>query len=170
MSMKYIISENQLKTIIETFNMGNKVILEDKYKDYKKGWYKYDSYGDLEVNDPLNTKIYLFPDEKGFLIELFLNGTMVGSFHCFVDEEGMANDVQINEEYQNKGLGKVLLLKAIDVSNAYLGYFETDTRGTTMRQNHVYKSLNNSGALKNWNELDYDKAQSVIDKISNSFN
>jgi len=143
--------------------------LKDKYKDFKKRWTVYDVYGDLEIKQPLSTKVYLFPEQSGFLLELYLNNKLVGNFHSFLDkEEGMMNDAEVETQYQNKGLGKLLLLKAADISNSYLGFFQTDVRGITPEQELVYKSLNKANAFKNWNELDYSTAQTLINDIVSS--
>lgn len=109
----------------------------------------------------------MFPNEKGFLVELFYNNSLVGEFHSFVDEEdGQMNDIEIKEDFQGKGLGKILLLVSINVSNNYLGFFQSDPRGLTKSQEYVYKSLNKVGILKNWNEINYNEAQNFIDKIT----
>ena len=144
------------------------LVIESKYENYKKNWdYVGSSYTDFDINEPLSVSIYLFPNEKGFLVELFYNNSLVGEFHSFVDEEeGQMNDIEIKEDFQGKGLGKILLLVSINVSNNYLGFFQSDPRGLTKSQEYVYKSLNNVGILKNWNEINYDEAQNFIDKIT----
>ena len=143
------------------------VINESKYDKFKKNWVNIgDSYCDFEISEPLSISIYLFPNDTGFLVELLFNNLLVGSFHSFVDEEyAQMNDAEIDEKFRGIGLGKILLLVAINVSNNLLGFFGSDSRGLTKDQESVYKSLNNSGVLKNWDEIDYDKAQNLIDEI-----
>jgi hypothetical protein len=141
-----------------------------KYDKFKSRWDKVSEYGDLEINNPLRCETYLFPNEKGFLIELFYNNLLIGSFHSFVDEEGQMNDAEILEQFQNKGFGKILLLKAIDVSNLYLGYFGTDIRGITAQQQKVYDSLSKEGIISGYgSSLDNEKAQDKINSIIKKF-
>jgi len=143
------------------------VINESKYDKFKKNWVNVgDSYCDFDISKPLSISIYLFPNDNGFLVELLYNNSLVGSFHSFVDEEeGQMNDVEIDEKFRGIGLGKILLLVAINVSNNSLGFFGSDTRGLTKDQESVYKSLNNTGALKKWDEIDYNNAQNLINEI-----
>lgn len=155
--MKYIITESQLNIIME---------YSDKYGDYKKRWIKVSNYGDLYVKDPMRFVVYLFPNEKGFLVELYYENDLVGQFHCYLDEEeGIMNDVEIDPKFRGLGLGKVLLLKAIDVSYIYLDYFQSDVRGLTSDQDNVYLSLVKNGVLDSNYNIDYDKAQDLIDSV-----
>lgn len=145
------------------------IVVESKYESFKKNWDNVgSSYTDFDIKEPLSVSIYLFPNEKGFLVELYYDNNLVGEFHSFVDEEdGQMNDIEIKEDFQGKGLGKILLLVSINVSNNYLGFFQSDSRGLTKSQEYVYKSLNNVGVLKNWNEINYNEAQNFIDKVTN---
>jgi GNAT superfamily N-acetyltransferase len=145
---------------------------DNAYADYKKRWDYYgENYGDLTLPKPLKKQVYLFPNEKGFLVELFFNGVEVGHFHMYIDEdEGPMNDAVVKTDYRNKGFGKILLLTAIDVSYNYLGYYSSDSRGLTEFQNKTYASLIKYGALNNNYEIDYDKAESLINEIVSKLN
>ena len=57
------------------------LVIESKYENYKKNWdYVGSSYTDFDINEPLSVSIYLFPNEKGFLVELFYNNK-IGRAH-----------------------------------------------------------------------------------------
>lgn len=160
----YIIGSNKLHSS-HIMTAGGTITYEDKYTKFKNRWYVLNEYGDLTISYPFNFKIYLFPNEKGFMVELSYYGKIVGQFHSYVDEDGMMNDVEIDSEFQGIGLGKVLLLKAIEISNIYLGYFESDIRGLTANQKYVYRSLINNKILDDKLNINYGEAQEYIESI-----
>lgn len=138
----------------------------DKYQQFKHRWRKISDYGDLVLPEPLSYDVYLFPEEKGYLLELKLRDRVIGSYHSYYDEdEGLMNDAQIGNDMRGIGLGKVLLLKAIDVSNSYLGFNNSDARGLTTDQKRVYDSLHRQKAYNNDGSLNYDKAQEIIMQV-----
>ena len=140
------------------------------YNEYKKGWILSDNEGDLHIESPFKFKIFLFPKENGFYLQLDYNNDIVGIFHLFNDEEdGTMSDVMVSPKYRSMGLGKVLLIKAMDVSYSYLGGFSSDSRGITGQQRNVYTSLINNGVINGNYEINYEKAQEMIDSIVNNF-
>ena len=146
-------------------------VVADKYLLYKKRWRKINDYEDLDISEPLKIQIYLFPNDSGFLIDLYYKEILIGQFHSYFDsEEGMKNDVEIAKTFRNKGLGKILLLIANDVSNSYLGFFESDVRGLTIDQKRVYNSLISNGQINSNLEINYEKSQELINKILKELN
>lgn len=165
--MKIIISEAQYRRLLNEFN--------DKYSSYKSGWVKvnYETIGCYELTQPLSVDVFLFPnpdveDEyNGFLIDLKFNDKLIGQFHSYLDEDmgGLMNDIEISSEYQGKGLGKVLTLIAMCVSETVFGFYSSDVRGLTTPQKKVYSSLERAVYDKMGN-IDYSKAQEVINQIT----
>lgn len=166
--MKIIISEAQYRRLLNEFN--------DKYGSFKSRWVKvdYGMIGCYELVQPLSVEVFLFPnpdveDEyKGFLIDLKFNDKLIGQFHSFLDVEdmgGLMNDIEISSEYQGKGLGKVLTLIAMCVSETILGFYSSDVRGLTTPQKKVYSSLEKT-AYDEMGNIDYSKAQEVINQIT----
>ena len=177
---QYILTLN--KSDLVMYKIGGKIqfdkggyideqMFADKYLLYKKRWRKINDYEDLDISEPLKIQIYLFPNDSGFLIDLYHKEILIGQFHSYFDsEEGMKNDVQIAKTFRNKGLGKILLLIAIDVSNSYLGFFESDVRGLTIDQKRVYNSLISNGQINSNLEINYEKSQELINKILKELN
>ena len=86
--------------------------------------------------------------ERGFSVEMYVNGKHVGSYKHYVDEDGVQSSIDISPKFQGKGYGKLLTLKAIYVATEEndLG-FERDVRGETKVQNQVYNSLEKDGLI-----------------------
>jgi len=143
---------------------------KDKYLSFKQRWVRvnYEQIGCYDISKPLSVDLFLFPDGedgyKGFLIDLKLNNTLIGQYHSFNDDdEGMMNDIEIAPEYQGMGLGKVLTLISMCVSEQVLGFFSRDSRGLTTQQGNVYSSLKKVNDEKG--NIDFDKAQNLINEI-----
>jgi len=137
-----------------------------KYDKFKTRWIEIPSYyGDLEVKFPISLKMYAFPNGNGVYIELYYNGILAGFFHSLLDpEEGCSNDIEVFEEFQGLGFGKILTLKMIDIFDG----FEIDSRGLSKQQSSVYDSLINKEAIEVYLSkvnLNYDKAQELINSI-----
>ncbi|MCK9544818.1 MAG: hypothetical protein M0R03_22625 [Novosphingobium sp.] len=148
---------NEYKKLLENYS--------DKYTKFKSSWFKNNTIGDLEVDSPLKTDVYIFPNENGFCIDLYFKNYLIGQYHSIVNDEGyLFNDVEINEKYQGFGFGKILLMKAYDVGINILGFFTMDYRGLTKQQERVYTSLKNKKIILN-DGIDYDLAQEEIERI-----
>lgn len=161
-----LISENDIEDREEKTFISN----SEKYDSFKKRWIPSHGEGDLDIDLPFEFKVHLFPDEKGFYLELYYNNNIVGNFHSYIDEEeGMMNDTMISPNYRNKGLGKILLVKAMDVSYSYLGGFEPDRRGVMSQQSNVYDSLIKNDIINNNYDINYDKAQEMINSIVRNY-
>jgi ribosomal protein S18 acetylase RimI-like enzyme len=151
----------------------------DKYPN-KQGWRKPITNTNFVVPQPFKVDVWLIPnvtdyDETeivGFLVNLYYNNEVIGQFHSVlsIDEdgsiEGTWNDVEIKEKWRGRNYGKALTLIAMDVSYENLGSFSGDTiNGVLNAQQSVYRSLMESGAIKNDFTLDYDIAQKLLDKF-----
>ena len=138
----------------------------ENYNQHKERWIQADNEGDLYIEQPFKFNIFLFPNENGFYLELTYKNEVVGNFHMYIDEdEGTMNDVMLLPKYRGKGLGKILLIKAMDISYSYLGGFESDRRGMTDLQDNVYASLVRNGIISSNHEINYDKAQEMINSV-----
>lgn len=162
--MEILITESQYKRILKEYS--------DKYSSYKERWVQvnYENIGCYNIPQPLSVDVFLFPDGedgyRGFLIDLKLNNSLIGQFHSVIDMEdfGLMNDIEISPEYRSKGLGKVLTLIAMCVSENFLGFFTSDVRGLSTQQKNVYNSLQKNVYDETGN-VDYGRAQEFINKI-----
>lgn len=144
--------------------------MENKYSEYHHKWIKADIELATYLPEAINVDVFLFPDEqrefRGFCIDLYLSGILVGNFHCFLDlDEGFMNDAEIDEAYQRRGLGKILLMAAIDTGMSYLGAFAPCSRGVNPDQWKIYDWIDEHGIWTN-EGLDYKKASMAIDEIT----
>ena len=86
--------------------------------------------------------------EKGFTVRLTVEGQKAGHFRYYFDEdEGAMNDVEVYSEFQGKGYGKLLTLKAMITADDYDIPFERDSRGVSKAQRGVYNSLEKDGLI-----------------------
>lgn len=140
------------------------------YNEYKKRWIPSDNEGELYIEQPFKFNIFLFPKENGFYLELTYRNEIIGNFHLYMDEdEGAMNDVMLLPNYRGMGMGKILLIKAMDISYSYLGGFSTDIRGITGQQRNVYSSLVKSGVIDGNYQINYEMAQEMINTIVKEF-
>ncbi len=155
--------------ILETIRKQFLIKENSKYDNYKKNWnYAGNSYTDLTIEEPLKIKTWTFPNQNGFYLEFFFNNTLIGHYHSFYDQDdGFMNDMEIKDDYQNKGFGKILLLSAIDVGNNYMGFFSSDTRWLAPNQSKIYIYLKKENIISDNDEIiDYDKANKLISIIT----
>jgi len=87
--------------------------------------------------------------ESGFTVTLSIEGQKAGHFRYYFDEDGAQNDAEVFPEFQGKGYGKLLLLKAMETAINYDIPFEADRRGISKAQEGVYKSLERDGLIDN---------------------
>lgn len=159
-----------IRKMVKNFKQFVNENYTDKYVDYKKKWFKNNQIVDLEINKPFSFNIYLFPNQNGFLVELFNDNNLIGQFHSFLDEdEGFLNDIEISKPFQKKGIGKILTLLAIEVGNNYLDGFSTDSRGVNPNQWKIYQYLLSEKIISSDFRINYEKAQEEINKIISKF-
>ena len=87
--------------------------------------------------------------ESGFTVTLTIKGQKAGHFRYYFDEDGAQNDVEVYPEFQGKGYGKLLTLKAMTTADDYDIPFERDSRGVSKAQRGVYSSLERDGLIDN---------------------
>lgn len=145
--------------------------MDNKYTECHHRWIRADIELSGYLPSEISVDVYLFPDEqhefRGFCIDLYLSDILVGQFHCFLDaDEGFMNDAEIDEAYQRRGLGKILLMAAIDTGLSYLGAFAPCYRGVNPDQLKIYDWIDERGI---WTDkgLDYDRAYVAIRGIAN---
>ncbi len=87
--------------------------------------------------------------ESGFTVTLTIKGQKAGHFRYYFDDDGAQNDVEVYPEFQGKGYGKLLTLKAMTTADDYDIPFERDSRGVSKAQRGVYSSLERDGLIDN---------------------
>lgn len=101
--------------------------------------------------------------QSGFTLELTRSGKTIGRYSYALDDEGLSRqDVRLDADYLNQGLGKILVLKAIQLAHNYdLGYSE-DSLGVTSDMRRVYSSLLRSKLIRS----DYTLTDAGEDELS----
>ena len=87
--------------------------------------------------------------KSGFTVTLTIKGQKAGHFRYYFDDDGAQNDVEVYPEFQGKGYGKLLTLKAMTTADDYDIPFERDSRGVSKAQRGVYSSLERDGLIDN---------------------
>jgi GNAT superfamily N-acetyltransferase len=106
------------------------------------------------INEVTNTNKFRVSSQsnfaRGFTVELFVGNAKVGAYKYSVDEEGDAfHDVSISPEFQRKGYGTMLVLKAIQTAHDNeLGY-GYDSLGQTKDFDALQQSLAANGLVHN---------------------
>jgi len=87
--------------------------------------------------------------KSGFTVTLTIDDQKAGHFRYYFDDDGAQNDVEVYPEFQGKGYGKLLTLKAMTTADDYDIPFERDSRGVSKAQRGVYSSLERDGLIDN---------------------
>jgi hypothetical protein len=89
-------------------------------------------------------------DVISYKMEMYISGQKIGQVISGYneEEEQPESDVDIIESQRNKGYGKILLLKKIQMDYELLGRHSMDARGLTEDMGRVYNSLERDGYIQ----------------------
>ena len=83
-------------------------------------------------------------DKKQFSVEVISDGEVVGRFTSTKKGNDTRNTAEVNEELRGRGIGSLLLLKAIETADNMGIDFKEDSQSITKQQSRVYDLLEES--------------------------
>lgn len=122
--------------------------LSDKAKEWGQETIGFEVEGDFMMVNPVGVRA-VFDEYQwsvkysslGFFLKANKGKTTAGRFSCYMTDDGMQNDIWVNEEHRSKGLGFVgtvlLIRKAEDLWNG----FQWDIRGLTTEGKKLAKRV-----------------------------